>query len=253
MGWPVSPTTSSSSSRGAVEWARPHSEGALIRADQQREQPRRGRQGVLLLYRQHPDALVHEVSLQYPQREYPYRDLLETNRHRSREEFEYELLDAGIFDDDRYFDVFVEYAKADPENVLIKVWVHNRGSEAAQIHVLPTLRFRNTWSAEEGAPKPLIQANKGAIQASHPQLGEYTLECEAAAEALFTEDETTANRLWGQPNPSPSVKDAFHAYVIAGKREAVNPAGAGTKAAAHFVLDVPAGGQLEGTNLDACN
>jgi hypothetical protein len=178
----------------------------------------------------------------YPQREYPYRDLLETNRRRSREEFEYELLDTGIFDDDRYFDVFVEYAKADSEDVLIKISVHNRGPEAAQIHVLPTLWFRNTWSWDEGAAKPIIQANKGTIQASHPQLGDYTLQCEGATELLFTENETNANRLWGQPNSSPFVKDAFHEYVIAGKREAVNPA-TGTKAAAHYVLDVPAKGR----------
>jgi hypothetical protein len=178
----------------------------------------------------------------YPQREYPYRQLVETNRGRSREEFEYELLDTGIFDDDRYFDVFVEYAKADPEDILIKISVHNRGPETAQIHVLPTLWYRNTWSAGEGEPKPVIQANKGAIQATHTQLGEHTLECEGAPELLFTENETNNQRLWGQPNASPYVKDAFHEYVIGGKRGAVNPAKTGTKAAAHYVLDVPAGG-----------
>jgi len=179
----------------------------------------------------------------YPQREYPYRDLTETNRHRSREEFEYELLDTGIFDDDRYFDVFVEYAKADPEDVLVKVSVHNRGPEAAEVHVLPTLWFRNTWTWEEGEPKPILgQVRDGTIHASHSKLGDYTLQCEGAPELLFTENESNAGRLWGQPNPSPYVKDAFHEYVIAGKREAVNPAKTGTKAAAHYVLDVPAGG-----------
>ncbi len=94
----------------------------------------------------------------YPQGEYPYRDLIETNRHRSREEFEYELLDTGIFDDDRYFDVFVEYAKADPEDTLIRISIHNRGPETAQIHVLPTLWFRNTWTWEEGEQKPVYGA-----------------------------------------------------------------------------------------------
>ena len=178
----------------------------------------------------------------YPQREYPYRDLVETNRRRSREEMEYELLDTGIFDDDRYFDVFVEYAKADPEDVLIKVSVHNRGPEAAQIHVLPTLWFRNTWSGGDGEPKPVVQDNKGAIQASHPQLGECTLQCDGATELLFTENETNAKRLWGQANPSPFVKDAFHDYVVSGNANAVNPTKTGTKAAAHYVLDVPAGG-----------
>jgi len=179
----------------------------------------------------------------YPQREYPYRDLVETNRRRSREEMEYELLDTGIFDDDRYFDVFVEYAKAEPEDLLIKISVHNRGPEAAQIHLLPTLWFRNTWSWEKDEAKPsLRQSADGAILASHPTLSEYTLHCEGARELLFTENETNAQRLWGQPNPAPFVKDAFHEYVIHGKRGAVNPAKTGTKAAAHYLLDVPAGG-----------
>jgi hypothetical protein len=178
----------------------------------------------------------------YPQREYPYSDLVETNKRRSREEMEYELLDTGIFDDDRYFDVFVEYAKSDPEDVLIKISVHNRGPEAAQIHVLPTLWYRNTWSWGDDVPKPALgQVGKEQIRASHPQLGDYTLQCEGAAELLFTENESNAGRLWSQPNPSPYVKDAFHEYVIAGKGEAVNPAKSGTKAAAHHVLDVPAG------------
>src|SRR5271165_4913443 len=177
----------------------------------------------------------------YPQAAYPYSDLVETNKRRSREEMEYELLDTGIFNDDRYFDVFVEYAKADPEDVLIKISVHNRGPEAAQIHVLPTLWYRNTWSWGDDVPKPVLgQVDKG-ICASHPELGDYTLQCEGATELLFTENESNAGRLWGQPNPSPYVKDAFHEYVIAGKKDAVNPAKSGTKAAAHYVLDVPAG------------
>ena len=179
----------------------------------------------------------------YPQREYPYRDLVETNGRRSREEMEYELLDTGIFDDDRYFDVFVEYAKGDPEDILVRISVHNRGPEAAQVHLLPTLWFRNTWSSADDEPKPALrQVGNESIAASHPKLGERTLQCEGATELLFTENETNANRLWGQPNPSPYVKDAFHRYVIAGEKDAVNPAQTGTKAAAHYVLDVPAGG-----------
>ena len=178
----------------------------------------------------------------YPQREFPYRDLVETNGRRSREEMEYELLDTGIFNDDRYFDVFVEYAKADPEDILIRISVHNRGPEAAQIHLLPTLWFRNTWSWGDGEPKPVLRQANTSIVASHPKLGERTLQCEGAAELLFTENETNASRLWGQPNPSPYVKDAFHQYLIAGEKGAVNPAQTGTKAAAHYVLDVPAGG-----------
>jgi len=178
----------------------------------------------------------------YPQAEYPYRDLVETNKRRSREEMEYELLDTGIFDEDRYFDVFVEYGKADPEDTLIKISVHNRGPEAAHIHVLPTLWYRNTWTWEEGEPKPaLSQVEAGKIQTSHPKFGGYTLQCDGEPELLFTENESNASHLWGQPNPTPYVKDAFHRYVISGETDAVNPAKTGTKAAAHYLLDVPAG------------
>ena len=178
----------------------------------------------------------------YPQREFPYRDLLETNRRRTREEFEYELLDTGIFDDDRYFDVFLEYAKEGPDDILIRVSVHNRGQEAARLQLLPTLWFRNTWSWGDEGEKPVLRENPGAIAASHPELGEYTLSCDGAPELLFTENESNIQKLWGQPNPTPYVKDAFHRYVVSGERDAVNPAKTGTKAAARYVLEVPAGG-----------
>ena len=134
----------------------------------------------------------------YPQAAYPYRDLVETNRRRSREDSEYELLDTGVFDEDRYFDVFVEYAKADPEDMLIRISVHNRGPETAQLHVLPTLWFRNTWSWEHGEPKPVMgQIAENEIRASHPQLGDYTLQCEGVAELLFTENESNASPALG--------------------------------------------------------
>jgi hypothetical protein len=179
----------------------------------------------------------------YPQQEFPYSDLVETNRRRSREEFEYELLDTGVFDADRYFDVFVEYAKADPEDVLIKITVHNRGPEPAEIHLLPTLWFRNTWSWDKEVAKPVLRKGPhGTVVASHPQLGERGLYCDGNPELLFTENESNATRLWGQANPSPYVKDAFHNYVISGNTEVVNPSGVGTKAAAHYRLEVPAGG-----------
>jgi hypothetical protein len=178
----------------------------------------------------------------YPQREFPYRDLLETNRRRTKEELEYELLDTGIFDDDRYFDVFVEYAKEGTDDILIRVSVHNRGPEAARLQLLPTLWFRNTWSWGDEGEKPMLREADGAIVASHPELGEYTLWCDGTPELLFTENESNAHRLWGQPNPTPHVKDAFHRYVIFGERDAVNPAKTGTKAAARYVLEVPAGG-----------
>jgi hypothetical protein len=179
----------------------------------------------------------------YPQREFPYVDLLNTNRQRSRNEFEYELLDTGIFDDNRYFDVFLEYAKADPEDILIRVTVENRGPEAARLHVLPTLWFRNTWSWGNGASKPSVRAENGAILASHPDLGSYALSCDGAPELLFTENESNVERLWGQSNATPWVKDSFHQFVVAGNSGAVNPARTGTKAAARYMLDVPAGGK----------
>ncbi len=182
----------------------------------------------------------------YPQREYPYSDLIQTNKRRSREDMEYELLDTGIFDDDRYFDVFVEYAKSEPEDLLVKISVFNRGPEAAQIHLLPTLWFRNVWSWGDDEPKgALRQVDSQSIGATHPNLGEFTLQCDGALELLFTENESNASRLWGHPNHSPYVKDAFHNYVIAEEKGAVNPEKTGSKAAAHYVLDVPAGGSKE--------
>lgn len=176
----------------------------------------------------------------YPQREFPYCDLIEKNRQRSREESEYELLDTGVFDDDRYFDVFVEYAKNGPEDIFIRITVHNRGPEAAHLHLLPTLWFRNTWSWGESDQRPsLCMVGTDTIKASHHDLGQYWFYCDAPTELLFTENESNADCLWGKPNVSPYVKDAFHSYIISGHKDAVNPTKTGTKAAAHFMLDVP--------------
>ena len=178
----------------------------------------------------------------YPQREFPYGDLVKTNAQRSREDFEYELLDTGVFDDDRYFDVFLEYAKGGPEDLLIRVTVHNRGPEAARLHVLPTLWFRNTWSWGDDTPRPVLCEVEGGIAASHEELGEYRLACEGAEDLLFTENESNNARLFGSANATPYVKDAFHRFLIAGEANAINPEAKGTKAAALYVLDVPAGG-----------
>ena len=178
----------------------------------------------------------------YPQAEFPYRDLVETNRGRSREDFEYELLDTGVFAEDRYFDVFVEYAKAGPEDVLVRIAVHNRGPETAQIQLLPTLWFRNTWSWKPGQPRPVLREVEGAVHATHDELGDYVLRAEGSPELLFTENESNSQRLWGTANESPWVKDAFHEYVVAGEADAVNPERTGTKAAARYLLEVPAGG-----------
>jgi hypothetical protein len=178
----------------------------------------------------------------YPQRAYPYADLVETGRSRSRQEAEYELLDTGVFDEDRYFDVFVEYAKASPEDVLIRITVHNRGPDPAPLHVLPTLWFRNAWSWGGEAVRPLLrQSAPDTIAASHPDLGERFLRCEGARALLFTENETHAERIFGTPSRTPFVKDGIDACIVQGRREAVNPAQRGTKAAAHHPLVVGAG------------
>ena len=179
----------------------------------------------------------------YPQREFPYLDLVQTNRSRSRHEHEYELLDTGIFDEDRYFDVFVEYAKDEPEDMLIRITVHNRGPEAARLHLLPTLWFRNTWATGEDKPKPFLRKlGPSAIAASHEDLGDFAFVCDGDLDFLFTENETNAQRLWGQTNSSPYVKDAFHEYVINKRKDAINPEQKGTKAAAHYQLQIPSGG-----------
>jgi hypothetical protein len=127
----------------------------------------------------------------------------------------------------------VEYAKESPEDILVRMTIYNRGPEAARLQVLPTLWFRNTWSWGEAQPKPSLRdVGPGIIQATHPELGDYWLHGEGAPALLFTENESNASHLWGQPNATPYVKDAFHAYLIAGHSEAVNPAKVGTKAAA---------------------
>jgi hypothetical protein len=178
----------------------------------------------------------------YPQREYPYRQLVDGNR-RSREEPEYELLDTGIFDDNRYFDVYLEYAKAAPEDILIRITVENRGPDGAALHVLPTLWFRNTWSWESGAKRPLLKAADGAgvIKATHPELGKYVLTCEGAAELLFTENETNQELLFQRPNRTPYVKDGINNYIVSGQAHTVNPRRSGTKAAAHYRMQLAPG------------
>jgi len=182
----------------------------------------------------------------YPQAAYPYGDLVDTNKQRGRDAGEYELIDTGVFDGDRYFDVFVEYAKAGPEDVLVRVSVANRGPAPATLHLLPTVWFRNTWSWAEGAAKPVLKeaariAGAGAISAAHAELGEIRLLCEGDPELLFTENETNNARLFGGENATPFVKDAFNAYLVDGRRDAVNPARTGTKAAAHYRVTVGAG------------
>jgi hypothetical protein len=178
----------------------------------------------------------------YPQRAFPYGDLVNTNRARSRQEFEYELIDTGIFDDDRYFDVFAEYAKASPEDILIWLTAHNRGPEAAFLHLLPTLWFRNLWAGQPHAEKPALAADRGAIIARHAELGAWRLECEGAPPLLFTDNETNNRRLFGTENPSTFVKDGINDFLLHERADAVNPAATGTKAAALYKLKIAAGG-----------
>ncbi len=187
----------------------------------------------------------------YPQAAYPYADLVETNRLRNRNAMEYELLDTGVFNDDRYFDVFVEYAKADPEDILIKISVANRGPEAAELHLLPTLWFRNDWAswiAESNrvAEKPNLKQIKAPagtteVAAMHSLLGEFILSCEGNVPLLFTENTTNNERLFpGYPNESPYVKDGINDCVVRGKKSAVNPEKQGTKVAAHYQVNIGA-------------
>ena len=183
----------------------------------------------------------------YPQATFPYTALTEGNRHRNRHEFEYELIDTGVFKDDRYFDVFVEYAKAAPTDILLEITVANRGPDAARACVLPTLWFRNTWSAN-GAARPVLRAGAGngtqaAVVASHPELGELNMLCDGAPTLLFTENETNTQRLFGQPNRTAYVKDGIGDAVVHGRAESVNPKRTGTKVAAYYDLLVPAGGE----------
>ena len=182
----------------------------------------------------------------YPQAAYPYANLIETNKRRNRDDMEYELLDTGIFNGDRYFEVFVEYAKQTPEDILVQISVCNRGREPATLHVLPTLWFRNIWTWWPGTPKPVLKQATGskgsqAVAASHTLLGERYLYCEGDVPLLFTENETNNQRIFGTPNAGPYVKDGVNNYVVNGKHDAVNPQNTGTKAAAHYQVDVGAG------------
>jgi hypothetical protein len=182
----------------------------------------------------------------YPQTAYPYSDLVEKNRVRGRHESEYELIDTGVFNKNRYFDIFVEYAKESEEELLIRITACNRGPEPATLHLLPTLWFRNTWSWMKSEPKPFLERISGRkglsiVKASHPILGERYLYCEGDVPLLFTENETNSERLWNVPNRSPFVKDGINNYVVHQRKGVVNPAQIGTKASAHFISMIAPG------------
>jgi hypothetical protein len=182
----------------------------------------------------------------YPQAAYPYNDLVQTNQERSPEDFEYELLDTEIFDDDRYFDVFVEYAKETPEDILVLISVFNRGPEPAKVQVLPTLWFRNIWASQEEKSRPQLHRMEGipgveVVQAEADGLGRRYLYASGEGTLLFTENETNSERLFSQPNSTPYVKDGIHKYVVNGQSEAVNPAQTGTKVAVQYSLNIKPG------------
>ncbi|MCL4851939.1 MAG: glucosidase, partial [Bryobacteraceae bacterium] len=184
----------------------------------------------------------------YPQGAYPYTDLVETNRRCGRCDPEYELIDTGIFNDDRYFDVTIEYAKAEPEDILIRITAANRGPDDAPLHVLPTLWFRNIWLRSEVSDRPLMRIAErddafSRVTTSHPLLGNFVLSCEGSVQVLFTNNENNNERLFGTPNRTKYVKDGINNYIVHGTREAVNPEQQGTKCSAHYLLTVPARGE----------
>jgi hypothetical protein len=182
----------------------------------------------------------------YPQAAFPYEQLVQTNRQRTRHELEYELLDTGVFGDQRYFDVMVEYAKATTDHILIRITAINRGSDTASLHLLPTLWFRNAWAWDHHDKRPVLRAGSSTegyavIEAEHETLGRRCLLCSGDPTLLFTENETNRWRLFGASNPTPFVKDGINDFVVHGRSEAVNPEHTGTKAAAHYQLELGAG------------
>jgi hypothetical protein len=194
-----------------------------------------------------PTSSYLKMLYKYPQRAFPYDDLIATNGSRSKTEPEYELVNTGAFDDNRYFDVFVEYAKASPEDLLMQVTVHNRGPEEARLHVLPTLWFRHTWSWAGGGEEPRLRVDRdaagtSAVVAEQSELGPRWFYADQQVPVLVTGNETNNERVFGSPNDSPYVKDGIERAVVHGESEKVNSAGTGTKAAHHHVLVVPAEG-----------
>ncbi len=193
-----------------------------------------------------PTHSFMKMLYKYPQGAFPYDDLVATNARRGRADLEYELLDTGLFEEDRYFDVFVEYAKESPTDILIRISVCNRGPDSASVDVLPTLWFRNVWSWSADSPRPLLRecttdSGLGAVAASEAGGGDYVLYCEGRPRLLFTENETNNQRLFGSANAGRYVKDGINDFVVTGRQDAVNPEQTGTKAAAHYQLDVGSG------------
>jgi hypothetical protein len=193
-----------------------------------------------------PTASYLRALYKYPQREFPYARLVEGNRSRGKHEPELELVDTGALAGNAYYDVTIEYAKADPEDILVQITIASRSSDPGRVHVLPTLWFRNTWSWDDGgesARPELSAAGATAVHVAHPELGEYELSFEPSPwlrELLFTDNETNSERIFGVPSASPYTKDAFHRRVVNGQLDATNPERRGTKACAWYELELPA-------------
>ena len=191
-----------------------------------------------------PSHSYLKMLYKYPQGAFPYTQLVEENRRRGPAQPEFELLDTGLFDEDHYFDVFVEYAKAAPEDILMLVTVHNRGPQTARLVLLPQICCRNTWTWYRKPTKPCLSASSGGIRIEHPKKGNFQLHCEGTPDLLFCENETNERRLFGKTEAKGYFKDAFHEYLIQNRREAVNPQQTGTKAGASHDFAIPAGGQI---------
>ncbi|HEY4877953.1 MAG TPA: hypothetical protein VIH97_02420, partial [Candidatus Acidoferrales bacterium] len=193
-----------------------------------------------------PTSSYLKYLYKYPQGEFPYGPLVVENAKRTRKDPEYELIDTGIFKENRYFDIFVEYAKADFEDILIRITAWNRGPDPARLHLLPTLWFRNRWDWGDEYDRPEVTnidsiAGTKLFQLSEFHYGKRWLLIEGSPETLFTENETNMERLFNSKSPTPFVKDAFHRYVVNGERTAVNPELAGTKASAYFASEIAPG------------
>ena len=188
-----------------------------------------------------PSHSYLKMLYKYPQSAYPYSQLENENRRRGAEQTEFELLDTGAFDDDRYFDVFVEYARYTPDDVLMQITAHNRGPDAAPLTLLPQLCCRNTWSWTSGIAKPTVVGRAGSAYIQHAELGQFRLDVDSPSTLLFCDNETNARRLFGENEASGYFKDAFHEYIVQGKHDAVNPGQTGTKVGALYEMNVPSG------------
>jgi len=192
-----------------------------------------------------PSHSYLKMLYKYPQAAFPYSQLLEENRRRGPEHPEFELLDTGLFDDDRYFDVFVEYAKASPDEVLMQITAHNRGPDSARLTLLPQLCCRNIWSWRPGATRPTLIGRPGAVEVQHPDLGKFRVDFDSASALLFCDNDTNPRRLFGMHEAKGHFKDAFHEYLVQGKREAVNPEPTGTKVGALYEMNVASGAAVK--------